>query len=181
MDFTEFVFNVLNKLDYFAIPASLLLSIIIAIIGVLPSVFVTGANILLFGPLYGFTVSLLGEVLGAVVSFYIYRAGFSKGFENLNYPIIKKILNASNKKVGIFILQARLLPFMPSGIVTFAASVSKINIGTFTVATILGKIPSISLEALISYDIINLSENWLRLVLTLIAVIPLLFITKRKF
>lgn len=172
----------LNFLGIFALPASLIISIIIALAGVLPSIFVTAANVLLFGPGYGFLVSWLGEMLGAVISFYLYRAGFKKPFHNLigNYPRVSKIVEYDGNKIGLLLFQARLFPFLPSGIVTFAGAVSKVNLKTFTWSTALGKIPSLLLETFVSYDLINIHQSWLRLSLTLISLTGLFYIFKNK-
>ncbi|MGI6685921.1 MAG: TVP38/TMEM64 family protein [Bacillota bacterium] len=172
----------LQTLGNFALPASLGISIIIAIAGILPSIMVTAANVLLFGPGYGFIISWLGEILGAVVSFYLYRAGLKKPFRNLtaNYPRVQKITAYEGRKVGLLLFQTRLLPFLPSGIVTFAGAMSKVNLTVFFLATALGKIPSLLIETFVSYDLINISQNWLRLLLTLFSLIGLSFILKSK-
>ena len=64
-----------------AILISLALSIVVAVLGVLPSVFITAANILFFGFWPGTLISFLGEALGAVVAFVLYRKGFKKGVD----------------------------------------------------------------------------------------------------
>ncbi len=158
-----------------------MVSIIIAVAGVLPSFFVTGANIIFFGPIKGFFISLLGEVIGAYVSFYIYRSGFKKKIEEQEldkYKLLKSIVKSEGKKAAILVGESRLLPFIPSGFVTLAASISNINIKEFIIATTIGKIPSIALEALVSYDLINI--NYMRLLLT-IASIVVIYITLKKF
>ncbi|SQA14989.1 Uncharacterised protein [Streptococcus agalactiae] len=48
------IVNFFNNYSEIAVILSLFISIIIAILGVIPSVFVTGANILFFGPIFGF-------------------------------------------------------------------------------------------------------------------------------
>lgn len=68
---------------------------------------------------------------------------------------------------------------LPSGIVTLAASISNVNSTIFTVATLIGKAPSIAREALVSYDIINIYDNWIRLAITTIGLI-LVTLTIRK-
>lgn len=182
MYLTNIVLFTLKEAGYFAIPLSLLISIIIAIAGIIPSVFVTGANVLFFGPVNGFFISWLGEVSGAAISFHLYKTGFKKRFENIKekHHLIRMIINASGKKAGLLIFQARLLPFIPSGIVTFAASISNTGFILFLTASALGKIPSILLESLVSYDIINFNENRIRLILTMLAVLPTIFILRNK-
>ena len=171
----------LNQLGIYAIFGSLVISIIIAIAGILPSIFITGANVILFGPYYGLFISWVGEVAGAVVSFYLYRSGFKIRADRISekYTLLKKMIASNGSQAGWLVFEARLFPFIPSGFVTLAASISSINIRTFLVATAFGKLPSIALEALISYDIINLYKNWLRLIIIVIAIL-ILVITLRK-
>lgn len=165
--------EILKNNSSMAIPISLLISIGISLAGILPSVFITGANIVFFGPIKGFLISLLGETIGAYVTFTVYRLGFKKKIEKFTHKhrLISQIVNSNRKKAGLLILQGRIIPFIPSGIITLAASISNVNSIIFTIATLIGKIPSIALEALLSYDIINIYENWIRLIITVIVLI----------
>lgn len=169
--------HILNSYSYIAIPISLLVSIVIALLGVIPSFFVTGANIVFFGPINGFLISLLGEVIGGVITFYLYRFGFKKRAEVLSkYKMIDNIMKSKGKRAGFLIFEARLLPFIPSGFVTLAAAISEVTIGPYFIATILGKIPSIGLEAIVSYDLININDNFIRLFITLSSIV-LIYVT----
>lgn len=178
----EFLADLLLQSGMAAILLSLVISVIVAVLGILPSIFITGANIILFGPLYGFLISWIGEIVGAAVSFYLYKFGFKKHTENLaaKYKILEKITSSEGLKAGILIFQGRLLPFFPSGLVTLAGALSNINFTTFLMATALGKLPSLALESLVSYDVVNLHENWLRLIIILIAIILLIPLLKKK-
>jgi uncharacterized membrane protein YdjX (TVP38/TMEM64 family) len=177
------MFNISDIIEVFknnssmAVPISLLISIAISLMGVLPSVFVTGANIVFFGPVQGFLISLLGETTGAYITFTVYRLGFKKKIEEFTdkHKLLSEIVNSEGKKAGLLICEGRIIPFIPSGFVTLAASISNVNIKVFTVATLIGKAPSIALEALVSYDIINIYNNWLRLAITIIALILIKF------
>ena len=77
------------------------------------------------------------------------------------------------------IFEGRLIPFIPSGIVTLAASISNVSGWIFIIATFFGKIPSIALEALVSYDLINIKQNYARLLITLIAIVLIYFTMKK--
>lgn len=177
----ENVINIFNEYKEIAIIISLVISIIISLIGVLPSIFVTGANIIFFGPIGGFLISILGETIGGYITFKVYRLGFKKGVGSLKgkYKLLDRLMISEGKKAGVLIFEGRLLPFMPSGFVTLAAALSNVSGGIFTMATLLGKVPSIALEALISYDMINIEENYIRLVITLISIV-LIFITLKN-
>ena len=61
-----------------AIGISLLLSILVAVAGILPSFFITAANILFFGFWEGTLISFIGEAVGALIAFWLYRKGFKK-------------------------------------------------------------------------------------------------------
>lgn len=178
----ENVLNIFREYSIFAVPISLIISIIISLIGVVPSVFVTGANIIFFGPVTGFFISLIGETIGAYITFIVYRYGFKKGAESLTtkYELVRKIVNSKGRKGALLVFEGRLLPFMPSGFITLAASISSININSFAIATFFGKVPSIALEALISYDLINIEENFIRLLITIFALILILITIKKE-
>ena len=172
---------ILNEYSNIAFIISICISIIIALAGILPSVFVTCANIIFFGPIKGFIISIAGETIGAYITFKIYRMGIKKtasGFVE-KYSILKNMQKSSSIKSGILIFEGRLMPFIPSGFVTLAAAFSSVNDFIFIVSTLLGKMPSIFMEALISYDFINIKENYIRLFLSIFVII-LLYITVKK-
>lgn len=176
------VLKILKDYNSIAIPVSLLISVIISLSGVLPSVFVTGANIIFFGTVKGFLISLLGETIGAYVTFTVYRQGFKKRVEKITdkYKLISRIVNSKGSKAGLLIFEGRLIPFIPSGVVTFAASVSNVGAATFSLATLAGKIPSIALEALVSYDIINFQRNWIRLIITVLSIVLIMLTIRNR-
>ncbi len=164
--------EILKNNSSIAIPISFLISTCIALVGVLPSVFITGANILFFGPVNGFAISLLGETIGAYIIFIIYRLGVKKRAEkfSVKHKLVSRIINSEGKNAGLLICQGRMIPFIPS-----AAAISNVN----AIATLVGKATSIALEALVSHDIINIYDNWIRLVITIIGLI-LITTTLRK-
>ncbi|MDU4891992.1 MAG: VTT domain-containing protein [Clostridium sp.] len=176
----ENLLEIFNQYKDFALLISLIMSILIALSGIIPSVFVTGANIIFFGPLLGFTISLLGETIGGWMTFKIYRLGLKSVSEKIKgkYALIDKILMSNGLKAGIFIFEGRIIPFIPSGFVTLAASISNVNDKIFILSTFLGKIPSIALETLVSYDLINIQENYIRLSLTLVALLSIFIYMK---
>jgi uncharacterized membrane protein YdjX (TVP38/TMEM64 family) len=146
------LFNNYPQLAFFI---SLLISVIIAVLGVLPSVFITAANILFFGFWQGTLISLLGEAIGAAVAFWLYRKGFKKvsqkGLEK--HPKIKRLVEAEGKEAFYLIFSLRLLPFVPSGLVTFAGAIGRVSALIFVLASSLGKIPALLIEAYSVYQV----------------------------
>ena len=136
----------------FAIPLSLLLEIAIAIVGVLPSYFITMANVAVFGIWWGTVLSIAGESLGAVLAFLLYRKGLNKlsrGKSKFSTSLDRRMTQlsqASPPRAFFLVFAFRLLPYMPSGAVTVAAAASRMNAFAFTMASTLGKIPSLVVE-----------------------------------
>jgi uncharacterized membrane protein YdjX (TVP38/TMEM64 family) len=145
----EGLIQLFNQYPQAAILVSLLASILVAILGVLPSVFITAANILFFGFWPGTLISFLGEALGALIAFLLYRKGFKKTLTKqlARFPKAQKLTDATGREAFVLILSLRLLPFVPSGLVTFAASVGSVATLNFLLASSLGKIPSLLIEA----------------------------------
>jgi uncharacterized membrane protein YdjX (TVP38/TMEM64 family) len=164
-----------------AIAISLLISIIIAVLGVIPSVFITGANILFFGFWPGILISFLGEAIGAAVAFVLYRKGFKKGVQKKldAFPKASQLIEADGKEAFGLILSLRLLPFVPSGLVTFAAAIGKVSAALFIAASSLGKIPALLIEG---YSVYKAAQApWqIKLLLALVAVILFVIILRKK-
>ena len=164
-----------------AVVISLAASVLVAVLGVLPSVFITAANILFFGFWQGTLLSIAGEALGAAVAFVLYRQGFKKlsqkGLEK--YPRVKTLIEAEGRQAFGLIFSFRLLPFVPSGLVTFAAAVGKVGLLLFVVASSLGKIPALLVGG---YSVDQVTEfGWQgKLILALAAVGILYWVLRRK-
>lgn len=165
----------------FAIILSILINIVISILGIIPSYFLTTANILFFGFWYGTLISFIGEAFGAVVSFYIYRYGFKRLSTKLNsekHPKIKRLLDVQGKEAFTLILSLRLFPFIPSGAVNIFAAFGKVSIVTFITASSIGKIPSILIEA---YSVNQVLQNtWQgKLIFSAVSIYLLIFVYKK--
>ncbi|ESU31256.1 hypothetical protein G3A_17915 [Bacillus sp. 17376] len=136
---------------WLAIIISLAASIVIAIAGIIPSAFVTAANIVYFGFVWGLVLSIFGEALGAVISFILYRKGLKKLSGNKDSSRTIKTLERLKQTHGmealVLVILLRLFPFAPSGLVTLAASYSAMGTGNFTVSSTIGKVPALFIEA----------------------------------
>lgn len=143
-----------------AILISLLASIFVAVLGLIPSVFITAANILFFGFWPGMFISLAGEALGAIVAFILYRSGFRKiSHHSLSrFPRLLRLIDSRGSEAFLLIIALRLIPFVPSGLVTFAAAIGKVTSPVFIIASTVGKIPSLLIEA---YSVTQIAEfSW---------------------
>ncbi|RYY99072.1 MAG: TVP38/TMEM64 family protein [Chitinophagaceae bacterium] len=176
----EFLLDLFSQHPGAALGLSLLASVLLAVLGVLPSVFITAANILFFGFWKGTAISFAGEALGAAVSFWLYRKGFRKGAAPAfaRYPKARRLLEAQGTEAFGLILSLRLLPFVPSGLVTFAAAIGRVSAGTFVLASSIGKAPALLLEA---WSVQKVTEGSVagKIILAVVA-FGLLFLLLRK-
>jgi uncharacterized membrane protein YdjX (TVP38/TMEM64 family) len=177
----ESLLHIFEKYSQLAILISLLISIIIAVLGIVPSVFITAVNILFFGFWNGTFISFLGEALGAGVAFLLYRKGFKKSAEKglQKYQQVKRLLEADNKEAFYLIFSLRLIPFIPSGLVTLAAAIGKVAFGVFLLSSSLGKIPALLMEAYSVNEITRFSWQG-KLILILVAVGTIYWIVKKR-
>ncbi len=136
-----------------AIPLSLAIEVLVAVSGVLPSVFITAANIAVFGLWWGVALSVVGESLGAVFAFVLYRKGL-EGFARRQGTLstrleamMTRLSGAPPGRAVALVLAFRLLPYVPSGAVTLAAATSRMPTVPFALASSLGKVPALAVEA----------------------------------
>ncbi|WP_102345162.1 TVP38/TMEM64 family protein [Bacillus sp. Marseille-P3661] len=150
------ILQLLPENQYVAIVISVVINILIAVAGLIPSTFLTAANIIYFGFEYGLYISILGEALGAIISFYLYRKGI-KVMENKfaikeNHRFLVRLKNAKGREAILLVLALRILPFVPSGLVTLVAALSRMKAIHFAIASTMGKIPALLIEAYSIYS-----------------------------
>jgi uncharacterized membrane protein YdjX (TVP38/TMEM64 family) len=152
---TETLIDLLRHYGMFAVLVSIGLNVLATISGVFPTFFITAANIVLFGFWTGAFVSFLGESLGAVAAFLLYRAGFRSSAQTaLNrYPRAKALINAQGREAFQLIFLLRLLPFAPAVVSTLGAAVGRTSLPLFAAASTLGKLPALLMEAYTVHEI----------------------------
>ncbi|KIL50854.1 TVP38/TMEM64 family protein [Jeotgalibacillus campisalis] len=163
-----------------AIGISLLASVIISVFAFIPSFFLTTANIAFFGFEQGLLLSFAGEVLGAIVSFYLYKKGILLLKDRGKAKYVRWFARFEQVKgVRAFglVIALRLLPFMPSGLVTLLAATSSMGALSFIAASTIGKIPAVALEAYGANQLLLLNKNILWLVAA--SIVIFVFVSKR--
>ncbi|MGI2329199.1 TVP38/TMEM64 family protein [Planococcus sp. YIM B11945] len=132
----------------------LLLNIAIGAFGFIPSFFVTALNIDWFGLSAGTFLSLAGEIIGAIIGFRLYRLGFSKANPAwLKHRFWVALQNQPPNRIFWSVILFRLIPFVPSGLVTAGASLTTISAWKFAIASTIGKIPAVFLEIAAVYGL----------------------------
>ena len=126
---------------YLAPLISFVLIIIQAFISPLPSVMIFIANGIIFGSCWGFLISWVGSLCSALVCFGLIR------YLGLNVTAPPRILAAMIKLIeeyqdqAVFI--ARVLPFVPFDLASYAFALTHVRLKTFLVGTALGQTPAI--------------------------------------
>lgn len=162
---------------------SISLNILVAISGIFPSAPITAGNIIFFGFKIGILISIIGEAAGAIVSFLLYRKGLSKllTHDKVKNRLLNRLKHTHGVEAVFLVLMLRVLPFIPSGAVTLAAAFSQMHLLSFSIASTLGKIPSLFIEAYSVDRVLKLTVEWqIGIVLLLFLVIVCYKQWKRK-
>lgn len=177
----ETILQIFEHAGFLAILISLFVNIVISIIGILPSVFITAANLAFFGFYHGLIVSIIGEGLGAVISFILYRKGLKIWrLKDFQHPVMVKLKHLEGGyKAFWIILCLRILPFIPSGAITLGSAFSKVSISLFAIASTLGKIPSLIMEAGAVFGFMQVGSKW-KIVIIITFVLLSIWIGKVK-
>lgn len=165
---------------------SILLNVVISILGVIPSVFLTMANVLVFGVIPGFFVSWIGEMVGAFFSFTLYRKGalrLEEKYLSKNRRLwFHRLQQMTPLRQFFAVLIARIIPYVPSALVTVISVMSQVRIPIYLLATGIGKAPSILLESFAGHGFKMIDDPRVKtgiLILLLFSIIFILFIPRK--
>jgi len=149
-----------------------------------PSTWVVLAGGFVFGAMKGFALSMIGQILGASLAFYMIRhAG-----KHLLYKLVKKEriqkFNRLFKEEGVIaVLIFYALPILPGDFVSLFMGLTKIKYPLFILLVIIGYIPRILLVNFIGDDLyggLSLKTVILVLIMVLFAVAVFLYRYHRK-
>jgi uncharacterized membrane protein YdjX (TVP38/TMEM64 family) len=95
-------------------------------------------------------------------------------------PIVKRLLEVEGKQAFALVISLRILPFVPSGVITFLAAIGRMSLGIFVVSSTLGKLPALFLEA---YSVNHVVQwTWQgKTIITVLAGILLITVLTRAF
>ncbi len=127
----------------FAPLISATLMIFQSVIAPLPAFLITIANGALFGFWWGMLLSWSSAMLGAALCFYIARFLGAKHVARIvSQPVVDKTDQFIQKYGNYAILIARLIPYIPFDVVSYAAGLTRIRFLGFWLATGLGQLPA---------------------------------------
>ncbi len=159
-----------------AVVFSFLLTLFVNAIGFPPAIIFSTANTLIFGIVPGIILSVIAETIGVTISFQLLRFFFRDSARK----IIKKskrlssVDKYSSKNGFTVMLIARMVPYVPSGILNAAGALSSMSLRDYFLASLVGKFPSTGIEAIIGHDAILHEEGITRIVVVVIFAIILI-------
>lgn len=122
---------------------SAILMIFQSVIAPLPAFLITIANGALFGFWWGMLLSWGSAMLGAALCFYIARFLGAKHVARIvSQPVVNKTDQFIQKYGNYAILIARLIPYIPFDVVSYAAGLTRIQFIGFWLATGMGQLPA---------------------------------------
>lgn len=141
------VVNFINSFGLFAIVIFVLLVILEVVLAPIPPFVLYVAGGILFGALAGGILTLLGNVIGAVVAFMIARKfGRNLVEKKINNSLRKRFDRFSQKYGGWALFILRLNPFTTSDLFSYLAGLTKMKLKTLIISTTLGLIPLIFIQ-----------------------------------
>lgn len=166
-----------------ALVVAFLLNVLVNALSLLPTIFLSAANSLIWGIPLGIIISWLGESVGVIISFYVMRL--------FMYDVAQKLISKSKRLEDIdaasgqeglkFMILARMLPYVPSGLLTAVGAVSHMSARHFIIATFIGKLPSTALEVMLGHDLIEFSAHSKRFGITASLILGIyLYLTYRR-
>lgn len=176
----EAALHFFQEYPHTAVLSGFILAVFVALIGLIPSPFITAANVVFFGFWPGIAITFAGETVGAAIAFYLYRKGFKSSVRHKleKYPPAERLLNANNRKAFWIIFSFRLIPVLPSGIVTFTSAMSRSSLLTFVAAGSLGKLPSLLFEGYAALQVTELTWQG-KVIITVVGLLFLYLLTRQ--
>lgn len=137
----EYITNIMGTLGIFS---GFVLIILESILPVLPLGVFVALNVMTFGPVLGYIVSLIATITGCMMSFILCRKlkeKFDKKYgKNEKVKKFKKYLNKISYSNLVLLLA---LPFTPAFAVNIGAGLSEIDKKKYFSALMIGKIPMV--------------------------------------
>ncbi|MCI7260275.1 MAG: TVP38/TMEM64 family protein [Selenomonas sp.] len=161
---------------YWAILFSFLLTLFVNALGFPPAIIFSTANTLIFGIFWGIVLSVAAETVGVTFSFILLRfffRGTAQKIINKN-KTLANIDKYSGKRGFAVMLIARMVPYFPSIMLNAIGALSAMRLSDYVIASLIGKVPSTGIEAIIGHDTITKQEDPTRLIVVVVLAILLI-------
>lgn len=159
-----------------AVVFSFLLTLFVNALGFPPAIIFSTANTLIFGIFWGIVISVVAETVGVTISFLLLRFFFRDVAEKLisKSAFLSSIDHYSSEKGFIVMLIARMVPYVPSGVLNAVGALSSLNLREYFIASLVGKFPSTGIEAIIGHDTIMQQGDHTRIIVVVALAVVLI-------
>ncbi|HAT1547286.1 hypothetical protein HMPREF3153_05640 [Corynebacterium sp. HMSC06C06] len=138
----------------------------------LPRTIWTVAAGVLFGAWFGLGLSLLALTLSAMISLLLVRWLLGDWIRpHLSHPAVFKINSRLERRGWLAIASLRMVAGVPFSILNYVAALTPIPVGQFTLATLIGSIPTTALGVFFGDALTGKSEPWLFVAMAILAVL----------
>ncbi|HCT5224816.1 MULTISPECIES: TVP38/TMEM64 family protein [Corynebacterium] len=138
----------------------------------LPRTIWTVAAGVLFGAWVGLGLSLLALTLSAMISLLLVRWLLGDWIRpHLSHPAVFKINSRLERRGWLAIASLRMVAGVPFSILNYVAALTPIPVGQFTLATLIGSIPTTALGVFFGDALTGKSEPWLFVAMAILAVL----------
>lgn len=169
------VADFLASFGTWTVVASIIMMILQTMFTPVPLFLVAGANGYLFGIAWGIVITLLGAILGATVAFYLARF-LARDYISRKLGDYYRHVQEMNESTGLKMLfLARLVPIIPSSIISYAAGLSKMSFLSFFLASIFGKLPEIVIYCALGHSLDKAESLAGKITLALVILTLILF------
>jgi len=159
-----------------AVVFSFLLTLFVNALGFPPAIIFSTANTLIFGIFWGIVISVAAETVGVTISFLLLRFFFRDTAQKLikKSKFLSSVDKYSSKKGFVVMLIARMVPYIPSGVLNAVGALSSLSLRDYVISAFIGKFPSTGIEAIIGHDAITQQEDPTRMIVVIILAIILI-------
>ncbi|WP_298200265.1 VTT domain-containing protein [Desulfosporosinus sp.] len=141
----------INKLGWKGIVLDLFIIFAQTLFPIVPFALLAGINVILFGPIAGYFLSLIGSVFGSSLGFCLARS-LGQEWAKPKLQKLGKWAELPESQNFFMVMMGRMIPFLPAAAINYAAGLSLMKFRSFFFATVLGKIPIIAWESWIGRD-----------------------------
>ena len=159
-----------------AVVFSFLLTLFVNALGFPPAIVFSTANTLIFGIFWGIVLSVAAETVGVTISFLLLRFFFRDSAKKLirKHKFLRSVDKYSSKKGFKVMLIARMVPYIPSGVLNAVGALSSLSLSDYFLSALIGKFPSTGIEAIIGHDTIMQQDSNTRIIVVVIFAIILI-------
>lgn len=156
----------------------ILLQFLQVIILPIPSIVVTGAGVLLFGPIKGAIYSVIGIIFGSITAYFIGKILGVKAVKWLvGEETLSKAINSFGKTDKILLPFMFLFPFFPDDLLCFISGLTTIKPCYFIIMVIITRSISITISSLSLNNNLIPFDTWWGILLWALVFIVTVFLT----